>query len=183
MRKLIVPTLILALAACATPYQEKSGLLGGVSTSQIGRDTYRIEGRLNAFSSGGMLQDYLLLRAAETAASRGAQGFIILGSQDTSRSGTIAIPGQAITTGSAYAVGNTAYGQTTTTYTPLQAFNIVKPGGLLMIQIVYDRVPEGMRYFSASEIISVIGSRVNSPRKKQDSPGLTKPDYPTGPGD
>jgi hypothetical protein len=181
MRKLIVPTLILALAACATPYQE-SGLLGGVSASQIGRDAYRIEGRLNAYSSDGMLQDYLLLRAAETAASRGAQGFIILGSQDTSRSGTITIPGQAITTGSAHAVGNTAYGQTTTTYTPSQAYNFVKPGGFLMIQLVYDQVPEGMQYFNASEIISVIGSRVNSPRKKQGSPSLTQPDYPTGYG-
>jgi hypothetical protein len=174
MRKLIIPTLLLALTACATPYQE-SGLLGGVSASQIGRDTYRIEGRLNAYSSASMLQDYLLLRAAETAASRGAQGFIILGSQGTSQSGTIIIPGQATTTGSAYAVGNTAYGQTTTTYTPSQAYNFVKPGGLLMIQLVYDPVPEGMQYFNASEIISAIGSRV----KQQGAPSSSQPNYPT----
>jgi hypothetical protein len=159
MKKCILAALALTLAACATPYQT-GGFAGGVSAAPLGQDTFRIQAQLNAFSNQSMVQDYLLLRAAETAQQHGAVGFVILGSQDTSQSGTFVTPGSSYTTGSAYRVGNSVYGSATTTYTPAQAYNFVKPGGLMMIRLVREPVPEGVQYFSAAELIAAIGPRV-----------------------
>ncbi|MGD9979978.1 MAG: hypothetical protein AB7H66_15640 [Hyphomonadaceae bacterium] len=159
MRVFFAAIAALVTVSCATPYQQ-SGFTGGVQALPIGRDTYRVEAALNAYSSQSMVQDYLLLRAAETAQSNGAVGFVIHGAQDTSTTGRVVVPGQATTNAYAYGAGNYAYGQATTTYTPAQAYNFIRPGGMMMITLVREPVPAGLQYFSASEIIAAIGPRV-----------------------
>ena len=153
---------ILSLVACATPYQQ-GGFTGGVRAAALGGDHYRIEATLNAYSSASMVQDYLLLRAAETAQEQGAVGFVIQGAQDASRSGTIVVPGQSTTNAYAYGTGNYAYGQASTTYTPAQAYNFVSPGGILLITLVRDPVQPGLQYFNAAEIVAAISPRVRRP--------------------
>lgn len=60
------------------------GPLGGVSAEPVTHDTYRIKARGNAFIESSQLQDYVLLKAAETVTSVGGRYFAIIGSQDLS---------------------------------------------------------------------------------------------------
>ncbi|MFT3723037.1 MAG: hypothetical protein QM773_05560 [Hyphomonadaceae bacterium] len=151
--------LFVVLSACATPYQE-NGFQGGVRAAPLGGDNYRVEANLNGYSSASMAQDYLLLKAAETALQNGAVGFVIQGAQDTTKSSTYVTPGQSYTTASAYGTGNSVYGQSTTTYSAPQIQHVEKPGGMLLITLVRDPVPSGLSFFNASEIVAAIGPRV-----------------------
>ncbi|MEQ1706883.1 MAG: hypothetical protein ABL864_00955 [Terricaulis sp.] len=158
MRSIVFCLALFGLVACATPYQE-SGFTGGVTAAPLGGDTYRISARLNAYSDQTMVQDYLLLRAAETALAQGAIGFVILDARDNSRTGTYVAPGSSTTTATVNTFGNTAYGTANTTYTPAQAYNFVHPGGILLIGLVRQHDPN-LRYFNAQEISTAIGPRV-----------------------
>src|SRR5262249_32097886 len=111
--------LLLALTGCATPYQNM-GFMGGVEAQQMTADTYRIVARGNGYTGGTTIQDYTLLKAAETTKQAGGTHFAIISASDASRAGTIVTPGQAQTS----VVGNTAF----TTYSPAMAYNYVKPG-------------------------------------------------------
>lgn len=159
MRSAFVGVALSALVACATPYQE-AGMTGGVRAAALGGDVYRIEAGLNGYSSQSMVQDYLLLRAAETALANGAVGFVVLDARDTSGTGTVVIPGQSTTNAYVYGSGNYAYGSATTTYNPAQVYNFVRPGGILMVRLVREPIPTGIQYFNASEIVAAIGPRV-----------------------
>lgn len=121
---------VLALAACATPYQE-SGFAGGVRAEPMGGDVYRVTASLNAMSDQARLQDFLLLRAADTAIEHGAIGFVILGAQGNN---------QVV-----YAVNNNYV-------TPLE-----RPGGMMMVRLV--RQPEE-GYLDAEQLRDTIGARV-----------------------
>lgn len=127
----------------------------------MGGDTYRVNARLNVFSNQNHVQDYLLLRAAETAQANGSVGFVILSERDTTESATVVTPGTSTTTASAYGAGNSAYGSVTTTYTPpiAQTFESA-PGGMIMIRLVREPVPEGLVFINAAETIAAISPRV-----------------------
>lgn len=75
-----------ALAGCATPYQDL-GALGGVSAAQTGKDTFRISARTNAYTDPAAAQDFVLMKAAETAQQNGATHFVIVDETDVSRTG------------------------------------------------------------------------------------------------
>lgn len=76
--------LAVALAGCATPYQEM-GALGGVSAAQTGNDTFRISARTNGYTDPAAAQDFVLMKAAETAQQHGATHFAIIDETDVSR--------------------------------------------------------------------------------------------------
>lgn len=158
MRSVVFGLAVLGLVGCATPYQE-NGFLGGVSAVAMGGDVYRISGHLNAFSSQEQLQDFMLLRAADTAIAQGAVGFIILGYEDATRSSTLTSPGESSTTAQVTTYGNTAYGTAQTTYTPADTTTFILPGGIALIQLV--RNPSaGQKYLIAADIEQAIGPRV-----------------------
>src|SRR5215467_11206208 len=94
MRAIVL--LILALGGCATPYQEM-GFTGGVAAQRMTADTYRIVARGNAYTGGTAIQDYTLLKAAETTKQAGASHFAIISAANASRAGAVVIPGQAQT--------------------------------------------------------------------------------------
>lgn len=160
---------MVAAASCATPYRAGSmegffcgGIVGelacgGVTASALGGDAYRIEASLNRYSSQSTVQDYLLLRAAEVAIERGAIGFVIDGSRDTSREGLVVTGGSAWTTGHVDGMGNVS---ATTTYSPVQASSFIRPGRMVVVTLVRAPAPRGVRYFDASEVIAAIGPRV-----------------------
>src|SRR5262245_46186575 len=97
MRKLAIVTLCAALSGCATKYQEM-GFTGGVAAQQITADTWRIQSRGNAYTGAATVQDFVLLKAAETATAAGATHFQIINAADASRSSTIVTPGATTTT-------------------------------------------------------------------------------------
>ena len=120
-------------------------------------NTFRIVARGNGYTAGTTVQDYAILKAAETTRQDGGTHFAIISASDASSAGHIVIPGQAHTS----VVGNTAY----TTYTPATAHQFVRPGQDVYIRILTvgpgQRPPAGV--FSADEIIKFVGSRVKRP--------------------
>src|SRR5215475_9325180 len=126
MRCLGVVVLCVALSGCATKYQEM-GFTGGVAAQQITADTWRIQARGNAYTGAATVQDYVLLKAAETTQMAGGTHFQNINATDASRTSTIVTPGSSTTT----LVGHQAF----TTATPGSVDTVIKPG-----QDVYIRV-------------------------------------------
>jgi hypothetical protein len=139
MKKWLWFMLLCSLAACATPYQEM-GMRGGVETTQLSSDTWRISARGNAFTDATKVQDFVLLRAAQLAMANGYTHFVVLGAQDTSKTETVTTPGSytSNTHASATMIGSTAYGTATTrgTYAPPQTYGFIKPGTDTLVKLL-----------------------------------------------
>jgi len=146
--------LCFALAGCSTPYQGM-GFAGGVEAQQMSADTYRIVARGNGYTSPTTIQDYALMKAAETTKAAGGTHFLIVSANDASRSNLVSTPGQAQT--SVY--GNTAY----TTFWPGSTYQVIRPGQDTYIRVITvppgTQPPQGAN--SADEIIQYIGSRIH----------------------
>lgn len=163
MKRLVLSAAALSLAACATPYGEM-GLMGGVDATPIAGGMYRISARGNAYTDPARIQDFVLLRAAETAIEAGYPYFRIQGATDRSREGSFTTPGTSMTTssafGSATTYGNTttgsAWGSSSTTYNLGQTFNFVRPGQDVLIQMLSEPEPGA---FPAQEVLDNIGPR------------------------
>jgi hypothetical protein len=76
--------LAVALSGCATRYQEM-GATGGVSAAQMTDDVWRITARGNLYTDAGTIQDYVLLKAAETTVAAGRTHFAIVGKHEEAR--------------------------------------------------------------------------------------------------
>ncbi len=154
--RLLLTGLLLLLSGCATPYQEM-GFAGGVTAAQMTDTTFRISARGNGYTGSTVINDYVMLKAAETTVQLGYTHFMVVSASDASRSDTIVTGGTSRTT----FVGNTAM----TTYNPPVAHNIYKPGEDAYIRII--RIPPGQHppqgAIAADEIIRHVGSRVKRP--------------------
>ena len=141
------------LAGCSTKYQEM-GFAGGVAAQQMSSDVYRIEARGNGYTAKNVVQDYMLLKAAETTKASGNTHFAVVNQGDASSTASIVNPGSAQTS----FVGNTAY----TTFSPATVTPIFKPGADAYIRVLSfkqgQQVPAGA--ISAEEIIQFVGARV-----------------------
>ena len=142
------------LAACSTPYQEM-GFRGGVQSEQVTASTYRIVASGNSFTGRRAIQDYTLLKAAETTKAAGGTHFLIVGAEDASRVSYDYSPGRATTTFS----GNIA----STTYSPARATADIKPGQDTYIRVLplAPGLPAPPDAYAADEIIQFVGSRVS----------------------
>lgn len=152
MRLLLIACL-LSLAGCATKYQPM-GFTGGVAAQQMTADTFRIVARGNGSTASTTIQDYTMLKAAETTKEHGATHFLVVSAADASRTDQITTPGYAQTS----FVGNMA----TTTYTPGMTETIFKPGQDAYIRILTlkPNQPAPPGAISAEEIMQFVGSRV-----------------------
>jgi hypothetical protein len=141
--------------ACATKYQDM-GFTGGVAAEQLTVNTWRILARGNGYTSSTQIQDFVLLKAAETTKSAGGTHFIAGYSQDMTRRVEFSTAPGAVTTFN----GNMAF----TTFTPGTTQTFIKPGQAVYIQVVSitpgTAVPAGA--ISADEIIAFIGPRLRS---------------------
>src|SRR5688572_19690822 len=90
--KLPLGLTLLALAACSTPYTGGMGLMGGVEAQPITGDIYRIQARGNAYTDAARVQDFVLLKAAETTLAVGKTHFLLGASSDATRVGTFRTP-------------------------------------------------------------------------------------------
>src|SRR6267378_1291703 len=127
MRVFAVVALCALLTGCGTKYQEM-GFTGGVAAEQVTADTWRIKARGNAYTNSSTIQDYVLLKAAETTQAAGGTHFQLISSSDASRTGVIVTPGQSTTTFS----GNQAF----TTTTAGSASEYIKPGQDTYIRVL-----------------------------------------------
>ena len=148
-----IALIAVVLAGCSTPYQEM-GFAGGVKSQQVTGNTFRIVARGNGYTAGTTVQDYALLKAAETTKAAGGTHFKIVSGSDASSTGYIETSSTARTT----VTGNTAY----TTFNPGSVHRYVKPGQDTYIRI-FTVAPEQSPppgAVSADEIIQFVGSRV-----------------------
>ena len=155
MRILGIVALCAALGGCATKYQEM-GFSGGVAAQQITADTWRIQSRGNAYTGASTVQDYVLLKAAETNQAAGGTHFQIVSAADASRASTFVTPGSSTTT----FVGNQAFTNTS----PGSVDTVIRPGQDVYIRVL--KLPAGAPapgVYSAAEIVQFTGARVQRP--------------------
>lgn len=69
--------------SCATPYQEM-GFSGGVLAQQMTANSFRNVARGNGYTGTTRVQDYLMLKAAETTLQNGGTHFAIITASDAS---------------------------------------------------------------------------------------------------
>lgn len=149
----ILALAVFVLAGCSTPYQEM-GFSGGVSAQQMTSNTFRISGRGNGYTSSTDVQDYVMLKAAETTVRNGATHFLVIDAADASGTSQIVTGGTSRTT----FTGNVA----TTNYNPPVVHNVFKPGQDAYIRVINvapsQSPPPGA--IAADEIIKFVGARV-----------------------
>ena|SRR5271155_802808 len=149
MRTAFILAAALTLAACATPYtQNGMGFTGGVEAQMITDDTARISARGNAYTDQSRIEDFVLLKSAQTALDHGFTHFAIISSADASRTGAIATPGTMETN----VYGSTAF----TTYAPGMLHSFVKPGEDIFVRFCKDNCP-GMR--PAQQVVDNLGPK------------------------
>ena len=141
------------LSGCATKYQDM-GFTGGVAAEPVMTDVYRIVARGNGYTSADKVQDFTLLKAAETTIAAGGNYFIILNEADR----TAVKSGQTPSTAQTNIIGHTAF----TTVTPGATYNIVKPGESTLIRVLRlkpnEAPPSGA--FPAQDLVNTIGPRL-----------------------
>lgn len=144
---------VLALGGCQTPYQQ-SGLRGGVKAEPLSDSVFRVTAAGNAYTSRSTVQDYVLLKAAETTLERGGTHFVLGESEDQSKR-SVDVHNSPVTV---HRVGNMALatgGGSSVTET-------IKPGQAVLVTVlsVADKRPVPPGAISAEEIVRNIAPRV-----------------------
>lgn len=156
-KAMMASMILVAVAGCQTPYQDM-GYAGGVAAAPITSDTYRISARGNGYTDPTVIQDYVLLKAAEITLQTGNTHFLIIDDRDATRQEFGSTPGTVQTN----VIGNTAY----STYTPGATYSVVKPGQDVMVKL--GKLPAGTNMpgaFDAAEVYAAINPRVLRPKK------------------
>tara|TARA_R110002020_G_scaffold161283_3_gene346238 strand:- start:3247 stop:3729 length:483 start_codon:yes stop_codon:yes gene_type:complete len=145
------------LGACSTTYSEM-GAMGGVMAAPVTNDTFRISARGNGYTDATTIQDYSLLKAAETTLGAGKSHFQILSGNDVTRTAEVQTPGTFNTN----FFGNTAF----TTYNPGYSYDVVKPGEDLLIRVFTPARNAALppNSFPAQEVFDNINPRVTRPK-------------------
>ena len=91
------------LSGCATKYQEM-GFTGGVVAEPVMTDVYRIVARGNGYTSPDKVQDFALMKAAETTLAVGGTYFVVVNEIDRTKVDVGQTPGTAQTN----VIGHTA---------------------------------------------------------------------------
>lgn len=156
MRKLLAVALLQTLLlGCATAYQQKS-YSGGYSETQLGENIFQVSFRGNGYTSRERASDFSLLRSAEVALEHGFRYFVIVESEKGAKLGTYTTPTTSYTTGSAYASGNYAYGNATTTTYGGHTYLISKPSATNTILCYKDKPENGGLVFDAQFVANSI---------------------------
>lgn len=118
----------------------------------ITHDTARISGRGNGFTDRARVQDFILLKAAETASEQGFTHFALTNAGDATSVSTYSTPGTMQTN----VYGNTAF----TTYNPGVSNTVVKPGADAMVKFCkQDKTNPCSGMLPAEEVIQNLGPK------------------------
>ena len=149
LRFAALAALCACIAACSTTYG-KMGFTGGVAAAPVTSDVYRISARGNAYTDQTVIQDYVLLKAAETTLAAGQTHFTILGGTDATAHATGQTAGTFNTFGSFV------------TYNPGYTYDIIKPGQDANIRVWTPKGGEAIppNTFPAQEVFDNINPRV-----------------------
>ena len=179
MRGLISGAVLIALAACATPYQA-NGLSGGFTDFSMGGNQHMIKVNGNGYTSSERATTIAYVRAADLAVSQGFTHFLILGFDESGRTYSQTTPGRATTStfanaqtsgqATAFQYGNsaTAFGTantsmnatSTTTYTPPQTNYVFKPNTGMVVELISAEDPRVSNAIDAQGVLTSMGSKV-----------------------
>jgi hypothetical protein len=117
-------------------------------------DVYRIVARGNGYTSADQVQDFALMKAAETTLAAGGNYFIVIDEKNRTDVAVGQTPGMVQTN----VVGHTAFA----TYTPGATYDILKPGDALMIRVLRLKAGEAPppSAFPAQDIFNTMGPRL-----------------------
>ncbi len=128
------------------------GFGGGVEAQMITSDTARISARGNGFTDRSRVQDFVLLKAAETASAQGFTHFALIGAEDASSASTFTTPATMQTN----VYGNQAF----TTYNPGVRNTVIKPGADAMVKFCkQDNTSPCSNMLPADEVIQNLGPK------------------------
>jgi hypothetical protein len=138
--------LIVLIVVGCTPYQD-IGLMGGVEAQQVTATTFRIVARGNGYTSNTRIQDYALLKAAETTKAAGGTHFAIVSAEDATVQQSLYL---------------TQIGPRGSAFTTASIGSVAKPGQDTYIRVFAldpgQAAPQGT--LLADEIIQFVGPRV-----------------------
>lgn len=113
MKKFIILAMI-ALTGCATGYKPQGFMSGGFEETELEPGYFRVTFKGNDATSKERTADFALLRASELMEQKGCSSFRVVNWADNSRSGALFLPQTQSTLASATVVGNSAFGNATT---------------------------------------------------------------------
>ena len=138
----------IALAGCSsTPlYYGPKTAAGGWEVDRLAGDSFRVNFRANSYAVDKIVDDYALLKAAETAQEYGFRYFSVVNKQDIGRSTDVDQWANSYATGTYGPTGGMSastqsYNQTTSVYRPGSSLKIIcfkKPPGTNYPGTVYD---------------------------------------------
>lgn len=143
------------LAGCSTTYSDM-GAMGGVMAAPVTNDVYRISARGNGYTDATVIQDYVLLKAAETTLAAGKTHFEVINGRDATSSTTQQTAGT---------FGRGLFGGIS--YSPGFSYDIVKPGEDMMIRVFNGGSAAVPNSYNAQEVFNNINPRVKRPAPKK----------------
>lgn len=140
MKWIVLGGVALALAGCATPYQEM-GFTGGVAATQLSSDTFQVTARGNAYTDGDTIQRYVLRKAAEATLQAGRDYFVLSTPDDRS---SVSRSSLAVASGNRRNVWANAF-----------SFDTVKPGQTVTVKMYKGTMPENAPFgmFGAADVL------------------------------
>lgn len=113
MKKSIILAMI-ALSGCATGYKPQGFMSGGFEETELEPGHFRVTFKGNDSTSKERATDFALLRASDLMMEKGCSAFKVLNQTDNSRSSALYLPQTQTTNASATIMGNSAFGNATT---------------------------------------------------------------------
>ena len=144
-----------AVSGCSTTYGDM-GYAGGVTAAPVTSDVFRISARGNGYTDATTIQDYALLKAAETTLAAGKSHFEVLNGRDATSSTTQQTAGS---------FNRGFYGSVV--YNPGFSYDIVKPGEDMMIRVFNAGGSTPANSYRAQEVFDNINPRVKRTETKK----------------
>ena len=167
--------LALLTSACATTYGDIGFGGDGVAADQMAADTFRIRSRGNGATEHATIEDYALLRAAETVKGACFTHFVVLDGADRTEVEESVTPAHWTKTVEVKEVDGKKVKVENRSFTPESRSITIRPGQDLIVRGLTvgsdEAAPE--EALSADEIIRHVGSRVE---RRKNAPPPVFPD-------
>ena len=168
----------LLTSACATTYGEIGFWEDGVAADQLASDTFRIRSRGNGATEHATIEDFALLRAAETVKGACFTHFVVLDGADRTTVDESVTPAQWTETVEKKVVDGKEVKVKHRSYTPESHSITIRPGQDLVVRGLAlsrgEAAPDGA--IAADEILWHVGSRV---QRRKNAPPPIFPDCGT----
>ena len=155
--KTLILILSVALGGCATGYQD-SGFAGGFEETALAPNIYRVRFQGNGYTSASRAEDLALLRSADLTLQKGFRYFGLADASSSNSVSTYRTPTTTTTNANASVIGNSIYGNATSTTYGGNVMFVSKPSAVNLVVMMNEK-PEGAMVFDAAFICGSIGPK------------------------